>query len=368
MPTAPVVNPPLPRSVVEAVWNRLDTSASSVEIPTSCSPDELINHPLLGADHLLRIPDDAEQIHRFRANLPLRQLWLGLLPEVEPDIRKIDRFRYCGRNTWVEQDTETRDYHLRSETCGLRICPACSRRIQKKAAHRVREYLEQNPNTKWQLITLTLRHSPTPLKDQLTRLVSYFRKLRQRKLWKTSVKTGYAVIETTFHAKGTVNPAGRLRESAEWHPHIHVLAQTDYLNWKQLHKDWRSITIDSTQIDCEKLHSPGQAARYISKYVTKPPSLDLANSPRHAAEWYHALKGRRLLIPFGPTSHHQPTPYQPRNPTTTIARLSDVIQAAKTGCYPAQCILVRLHLRLHPPYKHRPPDDQPYLPLTFHPP
>lgn len=368
MSAAPARDCPLPRQVAESVWSRLDPWLSSVEPSAAPSPHEAIRFPLLNPDNLHAQTDTPEVHHRHAEHTAIRTMWRNLLPVIEPDYGVSERFRSCGTNAWVVRDSDSGAYRVQANTCKLRICPACSRRIQRIAAARVRDYLLQHPDTRWQLVTLTIRHSPDALREQLTRLVAWFRRLRQRKLWKSSVPTGYAVLEVTFHEAGSISPSGRVRDRAEWHPHLHVLAQTEYLDWSALHRDWRAITGDSTQLDCQPLRSPDHAAAYIAKYIAKAPNLALADDPQHAAQWYHALKGRRLLIPFGATSQHKPEPTEHTGTTETIGRLSDIITSAQRGSYPAQCILVRLHLRLHPPKQRGPNGNQPNLPWTEHPP
>ena len=368
MATAPVRDCPLPLAVATSVWSRLDPWLSSVEPSAAASPHEALRFPLLAPSNLLPQVDSPEIHYRHSDHVAIRTMWRNLLPVIEPDYGVSERFRSCGSNAWVVRDSESGAYRMQANTCKLRICPACSRRLQRTAVNRVRDYLTQHPNTKWQLITLTVQCSTEPLKDQLASLVAMFRRLRQRKLWRGSVSTGYAVLETTFHAANTFSPSGRLRSRAEWHPHLHILAQTEYLDWRGLHADWNSITGETSQLDCQLLRSPDHAAAYIAKYITKTPDIALANDTLHAAEWYHALKGRRLLIPFGPAAEHKPEPFESTGTTETIGRLSDILAAARLGDYAAQCVLVRLHLRLHPPRQRGPNGNQPNLPWTDHPP
>ena len=144
---------------------------------------------------------------------------------------------------------------------------------------------------------------------------------------------------------------------------------SDYLDWKQLHSDWRSITGDSTQLDCKPLFSAEHAARYIAKYITKAPSVQIAFEPSMAREWYHALKGRRLLIPFGKTSRHRVESERKHHSTTTLGKLEAIIKAAKLGCNAAKTILTTIHLQLRPYERPKAIDiDQPNLPFPKHPP
>lgn len=364
---APVL-PAIPRAVVREVCGRLDTRESSVESPHWS--------PSLQQLHLLdtgpRVPsvhhDQPEQLIRFQDCQPERQLWLDLLPNIEPDIGRIERFRHCGAYALVRMDDETGTPFLEANTCKLRVCPACRRNLQRKTAARVLDFLRANPNDNWQFHTYTLRHTDTPLINQLDRLVHSFRLLRNRQLWKRSCQSGYGVIEVTYHPTGSWSPSGRQREHDEWHPHLHVLVQTNWLDWSELHKAWRQITTDSTQLDCKHVRNPTDAARYISKYVGKPPSLDFASSPERAREYYRAINHRRLLLPFGPAARHQLPPPEPARPSTYVCNLYELHAAALAGCYPAQCMLTYITLALRPPHQARKPNHQPELPYERSPP
>lgn len=293
-------------------------------------------------------------------------MWLQLLPNIEPNIRIFDRFRECGASCWVEQDNVTGQYYLTTATCKLRICPACRKRLQHRTAARVLDFLAMHPDKPWQFHTFTLKHSAAPLADQLARLVSCFRRLRHRNLWQHTVKTGYAVLEVTFHPAGSCRTDGRLREANEWHPHLHVLAQTAFIDWSTLRKDWHAVTGDSSNIDCQHVKNAQQAARYVAKYIGKPPDLDLQAHPENAAEYYHALAHRRLLISFGPAAKHLPPPIPPRALSTRICRLADLIHASLHGNYPAQHILTRLIFAFRRPVLSHPTIQQPLFPQ--HPP
>jgi len=285
-------------------------------------------------------------------------MWLDLLPNINPNIRILDRFRQCGSFCWVEQDDESGQYYLAASTCKLRICPACRKRLQHRTAARVLDFLHQHPNKPWQFHTFTLKHSAAPLASQFKRLVSCFRRLRHRRLWTNAVTTGYAVLEVTFHLAGTFRTDGRLRDVAEWHPHLHVLAQTAFIDWSLLRKDWLSVTGDSNNIDCQHVKSASHAARYVAKYIGKPPDLDLETHPEHAAEYYHALAHRRLLISFGPAAKHAAPQIPLRGPSTKICRLADLIHASLHGNYPAQHILTRLVFAFRAPALSRPTTQQ----------
>lgn len=357
-------NPTLPRALLARVLHRLGHWESSVERPHWSIPHQQIHLLDTGPTDFTEHHDKPEQLVRFAGSFAERQFWLTVLPNIEPNIRRIDRFQQCGAYAFVVQDLETGRYFLQGEACKLRICPVCRRRIQRRSSARVLDFMHAHPDLAWQFQTFTLKHSSASLPRQLDRLVRCFRNLRQRKQWRASVTTGYAVIEVTFHPAGSWAPNHRQRTEDEWHPHLHVIAATSFIDWGWLRSAWLEVTGDSDNIDCALVESPQHAAHYIAKYIGKPPNLDLTTNPTRAAEYYHALQARRMLLPFGATNKHKP-PTPPRSaPSMLIARFSDLKTAASNGSYPAQCILAHVFLATVPRPKTNGSRHDPLFPET----
>jgi len=325
--------------VVDAALGRLGIWESAVERPSRPIPGQQLELPPSSLGCFTVVRDQPEQILRFQGCQAERQFWLDVLPDIEADGRRVTRFQQCGGYAWVAEDEETGRLHLQAETCKLRICPVCRRRIQAKASARVLHFMEQHPSESWQFHTFTLKHSSDPLSSQLDRLVGSFRKLRHRKLWRAHVLTGYAVIEVTFHPAGSYSTTGRLRDDDEWHPHLHVVARTDYIPWGELRAAWLAVTGDSDAIDCRVCDSATHAAHYVAKYVGKPPDVALGGNRKRAAEYYHSLKARRLLMPFGDTSKHQAPERPPPPRTVRVALFAHLLRAARAGDHPARYML-----------------------------
>lgn len=327
------------RRDVDAALGRLGLWESSDERPRRRVQNQQLELPPSRLSGFTVHLDQPEQLLRFQGCQAERQFWLDVLPKIEPDGRRVTRFQQCGGYAWLAEDPETGRLFLQAETCKLRVCPVCRRRIQAKAYARVLDFINKRPDEKWQFQTFTLKHSATPLPVQLERLVKCFRKLRQRKLWKTNVITGYAVIEVTFHPVGTYSPSGRLRTYDEWHPHLHVIARTDFIPWGPLRRAWLEVTGDSDNVDFEECQSSTHAAHYVAKYVGKPADLELQGNVPRAAEYYRSLQSRRMLMPFGKTAKHKPPVPPPAPRSTRIALFAHLLAAAKRGCHPARCMV-----------------------------
>ena len=341
-------SPLLPQAVVESALRRLGHWESSVDRPRWSPPNQQLELGTAGLRKFTVHADAPEQVLRFQGCQQERQFWLDSLHQIEPDIMKVSRFRQCGKYAWVSQDVQTGELFLRAESCKLRICPVCRRRIQWKARARVLDFLNQHEDLKWQFHTFTLKHRPDPLSAQFDRLVKCFRKLRQRKHWKRCVSMGYAVLEVTFHKAGTRSPNGRLRTYDEWHPHLHAVVATSGIDWAWIHKAWREITGDSTNLDFEKVRSNEKAAFYVGKYIGKPPDVSLQGNLERMTEYYRCLQGRRMLMPFGATAKHRLPPREPSPGSIQVCRFSALLTAAAAGDYAAECMLARIILCIVP--------------------
>jgi len=236
--------------------------------------------------------DYASQSFRFRSHREERDLWLEALPLVEDDQKRIDRFVRCGTDAWLQFSPSTGRYRVRSNVCKMRICPICSLHHKRRASDLIASVIRATaaePGYAWKFVTLTLKHSTRPLREQHDRLRQSFRKLRQRKIWKQSARCGFAVIETTFN-----------RSTGLWHGHLHVLVHSPYLAQQDLSDAWLSITGDSFIVDIRSVKTTDGAIRYLTGYLGKPPSIASLDRPvQRLGEFYVAINRQKLLIRFG---------------------------------------------------------------------
>ena len=295
------VSDPVFRSTLDADWWQHDLKAirsEAVRLGDDSRLDTRKN--TVEFDH----SDTYDQRWRFRRWALERSYWLRHLKSVETSDHRLERWEACGSSAHVWKDIETNAYVLRSETCKLRICPACRRRYQFAAIARIRDLLKDIRPKTWQFITLTMRHSRAPLKTQTAFLKSAFRKLRQRNVWKCAVTHGYAVIEVTYN-----------KAKDEWHPHLHILAKCRFIDWRLLRQSWIQVTGGSSIIDCGYVRNQGNACDYVAKYLGKPPNLLDVESADRIQEYYDSIQHARLLMPFGrpPKLHVKPSLDKPRS-------------------------------------------------------
>jgi len=137
-------------------------------------------------------------------------------------------------------------------------------------------------------ITLTLCGKGEPLADLIDRLYKHFRTLRLHPTWDEKVRGGAAFLEVKWSDK-----------AQRWHPHLHIIADADYIPKGELSTVWRTITHDSFIVDIQRVKNPEITGRYVTKYASKPLNTSFANSPALLDEAIKALKGRRLCLTFG---------------------------------------------------------------------
>lgn len=147
--------------------------------------------------------------------------------------------------------------------CRRRFCPDCSRRRARRIRNRLQGLFAKNqqiPKAGMKMITLSIKNCSS-LDDGIRDLVSSFRRLRQRVIWKQYVFGGAYVIEV----KGRPN---------NWHPHIHAIVYSYFIPWARLRSSWRQCSggtaVWLTQVDAKR------ALGYVTKYITKadvPPAL-----------------------------------------------------------------------------------------------
>lgn len=148
--------------------------------------------------------------------------------------------------------------------------------------------LDQVKSGPCRFLTLTMKHSNRPLAQQIDRIYACFRRLRRTKPWLRSVTGGAAVLEVK-HAWKTDT----------WHVHLHCLLHGRYLPHRDLKAEWWRITGDSNVVDIRAVPNADSAAKYITKYISKPITSTIINKPDALAELIAACRRRRLVLTWG---------------------------------------------------------------------
>jgi hypothetical protein len=200
----------------------------------------------------------------------------------------LDAFDHCGSDASVYYCKEESTFKVAANYCHNRHCQPCMRAKGLLLAKNLQKIVQDKPGKQYRFITLTLRHTTDPLETQLDRLNTCFKKLRNSVCWKSSQDGGAAMVECKYN-----------RETGEWHPHLHIVAEGRWLAQADLATRWLEITGDSFKVDIRVIKSARDAAYYVAKYVSKGTNDDVWTSEHTAVEWIQAMRGRRTCATYG---------------------------------------------------------------------
>lgn len=195
------------------------------------------------------------------------------------------QYERCRTDAWVVQHEESLELRVASRKCNQRWCPMCQKTKRWIITNAVTDWAENKKHVKF--VTLTLKSSPGTLEFQVSRLYDSFRRLRNSKVWRQSVRGGVWFFQLTIN-----------KQTRMWHPHLHILVDADYIKQRALSNRWLDITRDSKIVDIRKVHNVEDAAEYVARYATSPGNL-LKCTVSDGASMVIGLKGRRLCGSFG---------------------------------------------------------------------
>ena len=236
--------------------------------------------------------------------------------------KKAERVFMCSRRI---DFTKPEDDQLGSTVvnrygCKDRLCPGCqSSRARKNFMELMKlyqRYHEAYPGDRAAMLTLTIPNvSVATMKEELSALLTGFRKLTRRKPFELAVRAWFRALEVSYNPK-----------TGLYHPHIHALLLFPphyfdkrhdlYLKHEQWLKLWQQVMrrpdIKHLDIRMLKAHpqditgnvkSPvmGKAVAEIAKYATKPADIFMPRGNGFAVDEQvifalaYTLKHRRLI-------------------------------------------------------------------------
>lgn len=236
------------------------------------------------------------QVCRKRCHLEFTatQTLYRSLDAVEATHRE-ERLLDCRSYAWFVRSRLTGLVRVASNHCRLRWCPLCARSRQGFISHSVMEWFPTTVAPK--LLTFTIRHSNSPLADQISNIYRCFRSIRRSTYFRQCCYGGVWFFQITF------NPASR-----QWHPHIHCLIDSKYMPYLKLRQLWYYYTSGSDVLDIRTVYKPKDAALYVARYASRP--HDLANLPTECGQQlYRALHNRRMCGTWGTAKSISLSPY-----------------------------------------------------------
>lgn len=254
-----------------------------------------------------------------------RQTVRGALTSCGTSERAIERFDNCGAECLVEWSDELQRYRLRASYCRNRHCRPCQKAKASLVAANLKSKLAagaKQDGDRFRFITLTLRHTDKPLRDQIKNLYRHFALLRKTKLWTQSQRGGTFQLEVSLNDRG------------EWHPHLHIIAEGDFIKQDKLANHWMQITGGSFKVDVRAIKSGNDAAAYVAKYICKGVADNVWADRSKAQEWVTSTRGLRTCATFGTwrsfklLSHDPCTEAKDWKP---VALLSQICRQARAG-------------------------------------
>lgn len=243
--------------------------------------------------------------------------------------KQAQRMFDCRKLAWFVRHRTTGEVRVSANHCRHRWCPMCAAALRNWRTHAILGWItdkfessDQPPNTpgraleepgkspgraleeprkspgshqeatskpprSCKFVTLTKAHSKAPLRHQIDNLYKQFQLLRKQRLIKRSCKGGVWFFQIK-----------RSKADQLWHPHIHMLIESDYIPQRELSRLWAKITHTSKIVDIRSVKAPGKVALYVSRYSARPSELALL-PPGTALEVIESLHGKRLVGTWG---------------------------------------------------------------------
>jgi len=192
----------------------------------------------------------------------------------------LTRLESCRSYAWFARHKQTGQVRVVTTTCKLRWCPLCQSARRNWVSSQVSEWLSAHRMAKF--VTVTLKHNDCLLSEQVAYLRKCFVKLRASSLFRRKCRGGIWFLQIK-----------RSKRSKQWHPHLHCLIDSDFIDRRTLSSLWEKITKGSMVTDVRLVVDNDKAANEVARYCAS--SARLAEfSPLDRFEIFHALHGKRI--------------------------------------------------------------------------
>lgn len=198
---------------------------------------------------------------------------------------RLDLFDSCRSYAWFARNKLTGLVRVLSSSCKLRWCPMCASTRRWFLTQQVAPWLMDCKKPKF--LTLTLAHTNSPISSQIDYLYKCFRKLRNFKLLKDSIVGGIWFFQIK-----------KSKADELWHPHLHCVIDSEYMDKFLLSAAWAQITKTSKIVDIKTVTSIDEMAKYVARYAARPSILSELD-PTDRLSLVSALHGRRLVGTWG---------------------------------------------------------------------
>ncbi|WP_113590603.1 protein rep, partial [Staphylococcus aureus] len=204
--------------------------------------------------------------------------------------------------SFVADKTLEKQKLYKANSCKNRFCPVCAWRKARKDAlglSLMMQYIKQEEKKEFIFLTLTTPNvKATKLESEIKRYNQSFRRLTNRKHFKSIAKGYVRKLEITYNKKRD-----------DYNPHFHVLIavnksyftnKRDYISQQEWLNLWRDVTgiSEITQVQVQKIRQKNNKELYeMAKYSGK--DSDYLINQKVFDAFYKSLKGKQVLVYSG---------------------------------------------------------------------
>ena len=219
------------------------------------------------------------------------------LVDIENGRNYSEKLSECRSRAWFVRNKHSGRVRVASKQCRLRWCFHCSEARQQFITSAVKPWWNKAIAPK--LLTLTIKHSQKPLQEQIDFLYKSFTKLRNRKDVKRKTRGGIWFFQITYN-----------KRRREWHPHLHVLLDADFIPHNDIQYFWHQITRTSDIVHIRSVHDPEKTLAHNARYAARPSAL--VNLPKELyTVLFDAFNGRRICGSYGTAKEISLRPAKP---------------------------------------------------------
>ncbi|WP_094314276.1 protein rep [Staphylococcus aureus] len=204
--------------------------------------------------------------------------------------------------SFVADKTLEKQKLYKANSCKNRFCPVCAWRKARKDAlglSLMMQYIKEQENKEFIFLTLTTPNvKATKLESEIKRYNQSFRRLTNRKHFKSIAKGYVRKLEITYNKKRD-----------DYNPHFHVLIAVNksyftdkryYISQQEWLDLWRDVTgiSEITQVQVQKIRQNNNKELYeMAKYSGK--DSDYLINQKVFDAFYKSLKGKQVLVYSG---------------------------------------------------------------------
>ena len=299
--------------------------ANCEKVPTSAEDAEPSGDYPETASDLDHITDATEAVRASVARSRDRQeKVLGLIQAGE--VAHAKRLAMCGRRSvQLECGDCGSDGNFVPVSCGSRLCDSCMNEKMGRVAGQYLPVVEGWDHPTMMRLSLPNRVEPERVEEAVDALRGAFGRLRRRKVqvddetfrkwmgvlrargerklakrWEIERRNGRGIPMDEIVRSGFYGIDIKQGDDGTLNVHLHVLADVPYLPQSALSELWDDLT-DAPVVDIRRVEQQGDSDREsalleVIGYAAKAPEYESVDDE---VAYYEALKGSKLIQPFG---------------------------------------------------------------------